>query len=102
MKTRLKVLVPLVLLLLAVTWLFWPRGVVAPAPVKIPVQIGAMTFSIEFFRRPGQTEYLLPIDRIWFWDGAEAMGMAPRLDIPAGMNAETHVLSKWTKQPILY
>lgn len=45
MKMRLKVLVPLVLLLLAVTWLFWPRGGNAPSPVKAPAVPAAVVAS---------------------------------------------------------
>ena len=67
---------------------------------ELPVEVEGQTFQISFVRRSGTHEYLLPIDRIWFWLAGESSGTRPQAK--PRPDVEQAIVSKLPPRPILY
>jgi hypothetical protein len=66
------------------------------------VEIGAETFEISFVRTPETQEYLIPVDRVWFWLAAESSGLVPHVQLPQGVAVRQKMVNKAPPQPVLY
>jgi hypothetical protein len=73
----------------------------ARTPVVLDVQAGSAEFKISFMPERGRADYLLPIDRIWFWTAAEANGLTPAIKPPSGVTVGAPA-GRRSKGPVLY
>jgi hypothetical protein len=75
-------------------------NVPAATPTSMPISVGRHQFEVAFVRIPGMLRYLVPIDRIWFWQVGQAKGLSPVPTAPPGTALK--VVEKMTTRPILY
>jgi hypothetical protein len=73
----------------------------ARTPVELAVQAGSAEFKVSFVPQRGRSDYLLPIDRIWFWTAAEENGLTPTIKPLAGVTVDAPV-GRRSKGPVLY
>jgi hypothetical protein len=83
-------------------WLRFAQAVGTDTRVVLPVQVGSAKFEISFVRTPGTSEYLIPLDRIWFWLAAETAGIGAQIQIPDGLVAEHRYVGKKPPTSALY
>jgi hypothetical protein len=74
--------------------------VMAETTFNLPVRVAAHTFTVSFVRVPGKPEYLVPIDRLWFWLAGESLVTSPQPQPTPGV--EQSIVSKMPPRPVLY
>jgi hypothetical protein len=70
-------------------------------PLAIPVECAGRRFTLALSIVPGQTEYHILLNRVWFWGALRKAGLSPTLGDP-GPGVETHISSRALNEEILY
>jgi hypothetical protein len=69
--------------------------------LAVPVDSPAGTFAIGLSVVPGQKEYHVRLDRVWFWRALRRAGLEPKVgDVPAGVEVE--IIRRQRRDDLLY
>lgn len=60
----------------------------AEASLAVPVEVAGGRYEIRFTAVPGQQEYVVNLDRVWFHGALRRAGLAPRLDAVPGLDMD--------------
>jgi hypothetical protein len=70
-------------------------------PLAIPVECAGRRFTLALSIVPGQTEYHVLLNRVWFWGALRKAGLSPTLGDP-GPGVETHISRRAMNEDVLY
>ncbi len=70
-------------------------------PVAVPVQCAGRSFTIVLSVVPEQSEYHVPLNRVWFWSALKKAGFSPTLGKP-GPGIEVRIERRAMNDDILY
>jgi hypothetical protein len=59
-----------------------PPGTPIPESFDFPVSVDGVSFSIQFSGDNGVRRYVVPLDRLWFWQPAEMRAVR---NVPTGL-----------------
>ncbi len=70
-------------------------------PLGIPVEAGGKHFTIALYVVPGQVDYHVRLDRVWFWRALQEAGLSPKIgNVERGV--EVKVIRRARRDDILY
>ena len=66
-----------------------PSGAPTGQPLGIPIEASGKHFTIVLYVVPGQTEYQVRLDRVWFWKALLEAGLSPTIGkVEAGVEVK--------------
>ena len=75
--------------------------VASATPVSVPVTAGDNTFEIRLLMVPEQQQYVIYLDRLWFWGGLRRAGMSPVLGAISS-TLEWSIIHRAKREDLLY